>query len=197
VELTVAPADDRPPTPADLTAADREAVGPVPPDNQPGHRPPVDQDEPVGPPPRPRSAIPRTTTFPFRFDPVMRLAALPFGVVPGRTGVTVGEHDLTIRFGSWSLRTPLVNVEDVQVTGPYTWFKVVGPPRLSLADGGITFATSTSQGVCIRFREPVPAVLPVGLVRHPGATVTVAEPDALARELRAAVRRAEHAARSE
>jgi len=69
----------------------------------------------------------------------------------------------------------------------YWWVKVAGPPRLSLADRGITFATTTRAGACIRFREPVPAALPTALLRHPAATVTVAEPERFAAELRAAI----------
>lgn len=57
--------------------------------------------------------------------------------------------------------------------------------RLSLADAGVTFASSTAAGLCLRFAEPVPALLPGGWLRHPGATVTVADPDALARVLAA------------
>jgi hypothetical protein len=36
----------------------------------------------------------------------------------------------------------------------------------------------------VSFVEPVPAIEPTGRLRHPGATVTVADPDALAAALR-------------
>jgi hypothetical protein len=170
-----------------------DGLGPVPPDNRRGHRPDVDQDKPQGPPPTPPGSVPRRVDVTFSFDPLMSLAALPFGVVPGRTGVTVGPRHLSIRFGSWSLRTPLSNVAGAEVTGPYAWPKVAGPPHLSFADGGVTFATSTGPGVCIRFVEPVGALLPFGLIRHPAATVTVADPEALVAEIDAAVRRDRHA----
>jgi undecaprenyl diphosphate synthase len=39
--------------------------------------------------------------------------------------------------------------------------------------------------VCITFREPVPAAFPLPIIRHPGATVTVGEPEAFAEVLRA------------
>ena len=94
--------------------------------------------------------------------------------------VEVGRSDLHVRFGPWSLRTPLDNVRDMTETGPYRWWKVAGPARISLADGGVTFPTNTRRGLCIRFAEPVAAGLPHGLLRHPGATVTVADPGALA-----------------
>lgn len=76
------------------------------------------------------------------------------------------------------MATPLDNVVGAEVTGPYRLVKVAGPPHLSLRDRGITFATNRARGTCIRFREPV------GLLRHPAATVTVAAPDALAEALR-------------
>ncbi len=50
---------------------------------------------------------------------------------------------------------------------------------MSVADRGVTFATTTDRGVCIAFHRPVPAALPQGLVPHPAATVTVADPEAL------------------
>lgn len=172
---------------ADPSAA--ETLGPIPEDNRPGHHPPVEQDKPTGPPPRPAGSIPRTERFAFRVDRSMALPALLLGITPGTTEVVVGPEDLSIRFGRWSLRTPLTNVDDVTVTGPYRWPKVAGPPHLSLADGGITFATSTKAGAWISFHRRVPAVLPVGLIRHPSATVTVEDPKAFAEAVRAAVRR--------
>jgi hypothetical protein len=68
-------------------------------------------------------------------------------------------------------------------TGPYQWWKVAGPPHISLADRGITFATRTTGGLCIRFREAVPAALPTSALRHPAATVTVASPTSLSEAL--------------
>jgi hypothetical protein len=164
----------------------------VPEENQPGHRPDVDQDKPTGPPPTPASALPRTTTHRFRFDGLLRVPSLAFGVTPGRSEIEIGEDDLTIRFGWWSLSTPLTNVEDAIASGPFSPWKVAGPPRVSLADRGVTFATSTSGGVCISFVEPVRALLPIGLLEHPAATVTVEDPDGFIAELDAACRRARH-----
>lgn len=122
--------------------------------------------------------------FAFRFDRSMVGPAFAVGVVPATADVEVGPDDLRIRFGPWRLHTPLENVTGAEVTGGYSWVKVAGAPRLSLADSGITFATTTSRGVCIGFRRRVPAALPLGLVRHEGATVTVADPEGLAALLR-------------
>jgi hypothetical protein len=126
----------------------------------------------------------------------MRLPAAMFGILPATTGVDIRSTDLRIRFGPWSLTTPLTNVLEADVTGPYSWIKVAGPPHLSRADTGVTFATSTREGVCIRFVDPVPAALPFGLMRHEGVTVTVAGPERFVRELTAAVERARHSPRS-
>jgi hypothetical protein len=126
----------------------------------------------------------QTVRFPFAFDRRMVPLSLLFGVVPMTSGVELDADHLRIRFGPWKLSTPLDNIADVRVTGPYQLLRVAGPPRLSMSDGGITFGTSTGRGVCIAFREPVPAALPVPLVRHRAATVTVLEPEAFAETLR-------------
>ena len=123
--------------------------------------------------------------FDFAFEPRLRHLARLFGVGPNNAWVEVEALHLVVRFGRWSLRTRLANVTDVTVTGPYSWWKVAGPPRLSLADRGITFATTSARGLCISFREPVHALLPTSALRHPAATVTVADPDGLAAALRA------------
>jgi hypothetical protein len=121
----------------------------------------------------------RTERFAFAFSWRLAPAAAAFGVTPLTAHVEVDDAELHVRFGPWSLRTPLANVRSVERTGPYAWWKVAGPAHISVADRGVTFATSTGAGACIGFREPVPAALPVALLRHPAATVTVADPDAL------------------
>jgi hypothetical protein len=115
----------------------------------------------------------------FAFEPrVARFSAL-FGVNPATAWVDVDEDDLTVRFGAWRLVTPRRNIEGGQVTGPYQLAKVAGPAHLSLADRGVTFATTTRRGVCFTLLEPVPGIEPFGWLRHPGVTVTVAEPERL------------------
>src|SRR3546814_14666252 len=69
---------------------------------------------------------------------------------------------------------PRSDVEATEVTGPYRLVKVAGPPHLSLADRGITFATNRRQGLCLSLRRPHRGIEPLGLIRHPGGPVTVA-----------------------
>lgn len=118
----------------------------------------------------------RDAVFSFAFEPKLRVLAAAFGVTPSTARVELDDLHLRVRFGAWRLLTPVSNIVSAELSGPYQWWKVAGPPRLSLADRGITFATTTAQGVCLRFRSPVPALLPGGLVKHPGVTVTVEEP---------------------
>lgn len=101
----------------------------------------------------------------------------------GGCAVWVEEEHLLVRFGPWRVRTALANVAAVDVTGPYSPITGLGV-RLSLADRGLTFGTTTRPGVCVRFHRPVTGMLPGGLLPHPGLTVTVLEPHALSRVLR-------------
>jgi len=152
---------------------------PIPEDNLPGHHPPVEQDKPQLPPTLP----PRHHRFGFRRDMPFAAASALFGAAGERAYVDVDDERLHIRFGPWSLTTPMDNVEGASITGPYQWWKITGPPHLSLRDRGITFATTAAEGVCIRFREPVTALFPQRFLRHPAATVTVDEPEDLVRFL--------------
>lgn len=114
----------------------------------------------------------------FRFDPAFRAPLALLGVRPETSWVLVDDDALEIRYGPWRLRTPRANVTGAQLGGPFRWWRTVGP-HLSLADRGVTFGSSTADGVCMRFAEPVPALVPGPWLRHPGATVTVSDPEAL------------------
>ena len=72
----------------------------------------------------------------------------------------------------------------VHRTGGYAWLKTAGPPHLSLVDRGVTFATNGDRGVCLMLRDPVPGIDPTGRIRHPGVTLTVADPDGFEEALR-------------
>ena len=122
--------------------------------------------------------------FGFAFAPAYRLAARTFGIRPATAWVEVGDEALDARFGPWRLSTRLANVTDVAVTGPYAFWKTAGPARLAITDRGLTFATNGDRGVLISFRTPVRGLDPLGVLRHPELTATVAEVDRLAELLR-------------
>jgi len=96
-----------------------------------------------------------------------------------RSGLELDAGGLRVRFGPWLVETPLANLAGAEATGPYNALRVFGV-RLSLADRGLTFGTTTRGGVCLRFHEPVKGIDPWGRIRHPGLTVTVSEPDLVA-----------------
>jgi hypothetical protein len=121
--------------------------------------------------------------FEFKFDGQMRPLLSPLGITPGAARVILLEDRVVARFGPWVVRTPYTNVREVCVTGPYRWYTALGT-RLSFVDYGLTFGTTTAGGVCMLFNESVPGIEPFRVLRHPGLTVTVADPDALAAALR-------------
>ena len=121
--------------------------------------------------------------MPFEFDPRFRPLLRLLGVRSDNAFVEATDGRLRARFGPWSLETDRDNVRCASVAGPYRWFKAIGT-RVSAADRGITFGTNARRGVCIEFRQPVRAFDPLGLVRHPNLTVTVADPDGLVAALR-------------
>jgi hypothetical protein len=114
--------------------------------------------------------------FRFEFDRSYRRISWLFGITESRASLTVTGGELTARFGPWLLSTALDNVTTAHRTGPYAYLKTAGPAHLSLADHGLTFATNGRRGVCLQFRDPVPALDPFGLIRHPNLTVTIADP---------------------
>ncbi len=124
----------------------------------------------------------------FRFEVSKRLRPWSrlFFVDPDTCTATIEQDQLTVLFGRWSLTTPISNIADVALTGPYTWWKVAGPARFSLKDRGVTFATTDERGVCLSFVEPVPAIEPTGALTHPSLTLTVADVDGFVEALHGA-----------
>ncbi|ASO19101.1 hypothetical protein FHR81_001368 [Actinoalloteichus hoggarensis] len=116
----------------------------------------------------------------FAFAPRFRPLLAVVGVRPTTSGVVIGIDGLDVRFGAWRVRTSLANLRSAEVTGPFQPAKSVGP-RLSMVDRGLTFGTGGDRGVCVRFHEPVTGIEPLGLVRHPGLTMTLAEPELFVR----------------
>lgn len=168
------------PAPPGAPEAAQPAPGPVPEENRPGHHPPVEQDKPTGPPPSPGRDGDGAgqQRFPFTFDWRTPLTAAA-GATPWTAEVTIDDERLRIRYGPWLLSTPRDNVAGTSLTGPCPWWRAGGPPRVG-RDREVTFATAPRPGVRIEFVEPVPGALPFTFVRHPAATVTVRDPEALA-----------------
>lgn len=120
-----------------------------------------------------------TRRYDFAFATSYRIAALVFGVTPSTAWATLGPDGLRVRFGPWRLHSQLDNIEGGQLSGGFGWLKTAGPAHLSFADRGITFATNGDSAACLSFRSPVPGIDPTKRIRHPGATLTVEDPQAL------------------
>jgi hypothetical protein len=131
----------------------------------------------------PGPAGPEAEQFEMAFDPRFRLPLAALGVTPATAHITVAADRLVACFGPWACRTTPANVRAVRLTGPYRWHRAIGP-RLSLADHGLTFGSTAARGVCLLLREPVRGIDPLGLIRHPGLTLTAADPDRLAATVR-------------
>jgi hypothetical protein len=125
----------------------------------------------------------RPAEFPFAFAAAYRLPALVFGITPRTARVSVEEEELRVRFGPWSLRTPIGNIVSSELTGGFGFLKTAGPPHLSFSDRGVTFATNGERALCVEFRQPVAGIDPTKRIKHPGATLTVADPEGLAEAL--------------
>ena len=108
--------------------------------------------------------------FAFAFDGRIRVPLAVGGVVPRTCGVRLTADTLLVRFGLFRLETPLANIIDARVTGPYKLWRS-GGLRLSNKDSGITFGTSAGPGVCILFADRVRVLFP-----HEACTVTIARP---------------------
>lgn len=87
--------------------------------------------------------------FRFRFDDRYRRPAKVFGIDDDSAVVRLTVHRLIARFGPWLVATPLTNIVDVSVAGPYRFLKTAGPAHLSVSDRGLTFATNSEEGVCL------------------------------------------------
>lgn len=119
----------------------------------------------------------------FAFAAAYRLPALVFGIRPATAHVDLTDDELRVRFGPWSLVTTRDNIVGAELTGGFGWLKTAGPPHLSFSDRGVTFATNGDRAVCVRFATPVAGIDPTGTIRHPGATLTVAQPELLLQAL--------------
>jgi hypothetical protein len=126
-----------------------------------------------------------TALHPIAFDLPHRVAAMAFATIPGHAAVSILDGRLVATYGPWRVESDVDNIASVSITGPYSFLKTAGPPHLSLRDGGISFAGTGGPGVCLEFHRPVRGIEPLGLLRHRGLTVTVADPEALVAQLEA------------
>ncbi len=110
--------------------------------------------------------------FDFKFAGLYLPMLAAVGVTPATAHVVLTDDRMVARFGPWLCTSPYPNIVDVCETGPYTAVKAIGA-RLSMTDRGLTFGTTTEGGVCITFETPVRGLDPLGVLRHPGLTVTV------------------------
>jgi uncharacterized protein YndB with AHSA1/START domain len=137
-------------------------------------------DEPMGEQDPPPEVV---RQFDFAFSPTYAAAARPFGITPATTSVEVGPHWLFVRYGPWKLLTPRNNVVAAHVTGDFGFIKTAGPPHLSMSDRGVSMTSNGDRALCLEFAQPVTAIDTTGVIRHPGATLAVADPEGLAAAL--------------
>ena len=113
--------------------------------------------------------------FAFEFEPRYRRILWLLSVTPARSGVELGDGSLRVRFGPWRVQTDVSNIRCAEETGPYQALRAIGP-HISLADQGLSFGSTTRGGVCLLFHEAVSGRETLGLIKHPGLTVTVEDP---------------------
>jgi hypothetical protein len=80
-----------------------------------------------------------------------------FGVLGRRNAFAEIDGDagtLRARFGWFTVRTTLVNIERWELSGPYHWHRAIGV-RGTIGKAEITYGGSTRGGVGLFFREPV------------------------------------------
>lgn len=114
--------------------------------------------------------------FWFRFDGKYRWVLAALGVWPDRAWAEIDGDVVRVRFGRWLLETPVENVAETTISGPYQGYRAIGV-RWSFSDGGLTFGTNTERGLCLRFHEPVAGGTPFEAIKHPGLTLTLDEPE--------------------
>jgi hypothetical protein len=122
-------------------------------------------------------------TFGFEFEERYRWMLALIGVKPSNSEVVIDGDEMRVRFGPWKLHTPLSNVVGFETSGPYKWYRAIGA-RGSFKDRGLTFGSTTTGGICVKFAEPISALVPGDVMPHPGMTVTVTDVEGLAAALR-------------
>jgi hypothetical protein len=95
--------------------------------------------------------------FPIRIQPNLKPLLLLFGVHDdGRAVVRLADGSFTATFGRFELRTPLVNIERWDISGPYKSWRAFGVRR-SMGTHDLSFGGSAHGGLRVHFRQPVRA----------------------------------------
>lgn len=116
--------------------------------------------------------------YSFAFDPRFAGRLRLLGIRPDRAWVDITDRRLEARFGPWRVSTPLTNIAGASLTGPHRPLRAIGP-RFSPSTRSLTFGSNVERTVRIAFRRPVPGMEPLGIVRHPSLSVSVADPQEL------------------
>jgi hypothetical protein len=122
---------------------------------------------------------PSPVRFAFPFEGLWRWGVLPWGVTPSRAWAEVDDREVRVRFGPWHVEIPLANVRRFEIQPPYRWWRAIGV-RTTFRRWDVSFCSSTRGGVYLEFERP----MRWWSFGHPGFTLTLADPDAFAAELR-------------
>ena len=118
--------------------------------------------------------------FPIRLGAKSRPLLRLFGVGgPDKAWVELRDDTLEARFGRARAFTPLSNIADWRIEGPWLWITAIGIRR-SIRHGDITFGGSPHGGVRLDFRERVR----VAMFGVPALYVTVDDLEGFAAALR-------------
>ena len=83
--------------------------------------------------------------FGYTIDKRYLAVLLPFGLRPGKDGVTLtDDSSMVATFGFFRLATPLANVTGAHITRGYRWWTAFGV-RGSMADDGLSFGPTTTE----------------------------------------------------
>ena len=99
-----------------------------------------------------------STRFPIRVGRRSRLLLrVLFGVRADDSWICLGDGpggELEVQFGWSHFRTPMANLAQWQIEGPFRWITAIGV-RMSIRHGDVTFGGSHHGGVRIDFVTPV------------------------------------------
>jgi hypothetical protein len=120
-----------------------------------------------------------TEHFPFFVERRWRVPLLFWGVKRRPYVELTADGRMVVRFGWWDVATPVSNMRDHRITGPYRWWSAIGVRR-SVRHGDGSFCSTDRRGVFVTFRERVPFA---PIFRVPALTVTVADVEAFSTAL--------------